>query len=221
MSGLAQLVCPGCGFPASIEVFAADREARTFAVLMGEVPPVLATAVLRYLALFAPAKHRMTFPRMVSVGRPLVEHIKAGRIVIHKREITLTLAQWEQGLNEMHSKRQDLGQLTSHGYLWKVLAGYVEKLDAKAEAEQITATRNGAARIDPEPETAAGWDAEKAQQADRSRAITLAAGEMKVALRNGQPLDGQKLTQILIQQGIQPANAMFVAAKVLKPKPTP
>ena len=50
---------------------------------------------------------------------------------------------------------------------------------------------------------------------------TLAAGEMKVALRNGQPLDGQKLTQILIQQGIQPANAMFVAAKVLKPKPTP
>ena len=132
------LCCPGCGLRGPLECFSADKDARHFGALMGRVPPPLAEGLLRYLGLFAPAKHATTFAKARRLLEELVPMIEAGRIRRARREWPVSIAQWDEGLRHMAERRAQLTlPLKSHGYLLEVLAGAVDRLEAKAEAQGI------------------------------------------------------------------------------------
>ena len=138
------LCCPGCGLKGPLESFAADKDARHVAALMGKVPPALAELVLRYLGLFAPPKNAVTWGKARRLLEELVPMIAAGRIKRAKREWTVSLAQWEEGLQLVVERR---GQLTlplkGHGYLLEVLAGAANGVEARAEAQGIERVAQG------------------------------------------------------------------------------
>lgn len=133
-----QLCCPACGLRGPLESFAADKDARHVAGLMGRVPPALSAAVLGYLGLFAPAKNAVTFAKARRLLEELVPMIEAGCITRARREWAVSIAQWEDGFRHMAERRAQLTlPLKTHGYLLEVLAGAANQMEGKAESEGI------------------------------------------------------------------------------------
>lgn len=211
------LCCPACGFKSPIETFAADRDARHFAALMGRVPPPLADLTLRYISLFAPAKHAMTFSKGRAVLEPLVAMIEAGRITRARREWPVSLAQWEAGLQHMVESRSKLTlPLKSHGYLLEVLAGDTNKIEAQAEAQDIARDRTGESRkaADADTQSEAGqWDESRRQQALRIAAVQALASEIAGLKRLSLPVTNERLIAALIDQGIARTHIDFALSK--------
>lgn len=129
------LTCPACGFVAGIEVFAGDLDARAVAQLMGQVPRALADDVLRYIALFAPPKHKVTISRARKHLEPLVAAINAGSVSIHQRSWAAPESAWSEAFSQLQAKRAELTlPMKSHVYLFKIVAGLADKHEAAAEA---------------------------------------------------------------------------------------
>lgn len=148
-----QLCCPGCGLLGSLESFIADKDARHVASLMGRVPPVLSSALLAYIGLFAPAKRVVPFAKTRRLLDELVPMIEAGRITRSRREWPVSLAQWEDGFRHMAERRAQLTlPLKTHGYLLEVLAGAANQVEAKAEGqgiERISQGERGSVQAEP------------------------------------------------------------------------
>lgn len=211
------LCCPTCGFKASIEVFAGDKAARHVMVLMGRVPPPLSELVLRYLGLFAPAKHAITIPRMKRLLEELVPMIEAGRINRARREWPVSLAQFEDGLQAMCDKRASLPlPLKSHGYLLEVLAGAVDKIEAQAEAKSIEHDRSGESRKAAEAvqgSEAAQWDEGRRLQAERLNACSALISEISGLKRLRLAVTDAALTAALTTQGYSKPAISFALSK--------
>lgn len=140
------LACPTCGFVAGIEVFAGDLDARAVAQLMGQVPRALADDVLRYLALFAPLKHKVTFSRARKHLEPLVAAINAGSVSIHQRSWAAPESAWSEAFAQLQARRAELTlPMKSHVYLFKIVAGLADKIEAAAEAQVEQDRRQGRA----------------------------------------------------------------------------
>lgn len=213
------LCCPTCGFKASIEVFAGDKAARHVAALMGRVPPPLSDLLLRYLGLFAPAKHAMTFSRMQTLLQELVPMIEAGRITRAKREWPVNLAQWEHGMQQMVEKRAQLTlPLKSHGYLLTILAGDADKLEAQAENEDIKRDRSGESRkTDAATSEAGQWDADRAAQRAQLSAVQALSMEVGSCKRLGVPMTRAALEVQLLKGGHTPKAIEFAFSKLAEP----
>lgn len=218
------LVCPACGLKSPIEVFAADKDARLFAQLMGRVPTAISELVLRYLGLFAPAKHAMTFGRGRAVLEELVLMIEAGRVSRARREWPVSLAQFEQGLQTMVDKRASLTlPLKTHGYLLEVLAGAIDRQEAKAEArgiEQLRTSRDQPLAPPPAPELST-------EQRARSVAMAAITSELAGLKRLQMKPDAARLRENAIKAGATAAATDFVLTKLgiagpsQQPKDTP
>lgn len=138
------LACPTCGFVAGIEVFAGDLDARAVAQLMGQVPRALADDVLRYIALFAPPKHKVTISRARRHLEPLVAAINAGSVSIHQRSWAAPESAWSEAFSQLQAKRAELTlPMKSHVYLFKIVAGLADKGEAAAEALVEQQRRHG------------------------------------------------------------------------------
>lgn len=210
------LSCPTCGFRAAIEVFAGDIAAKRFALLMGRLPPPLAPAVMRYLALFAPAKHAMTFAKGERVLGELLPMIEAGRITRAKREWIVNLEQWEAGLVAMNDKRAALTlPLKSHGYLLEVLAGAADKIEAVAEAADIASDRTGETRKDVGSE-AAVWDQNRDDRAREMRAMTALSLELASLKKFQIVATREQLATKLLEGGHTRAAVDAAIARLLK-----
>jgi hypothetical protein len=188
-----RLTCPACGYIGGVEGFASDVDARHFAAAMGRIPPSLADGVLRYLGLFAPAKHALTWSRARRLIEPLAEMIGTSRIYVHKREWTVTAEHWQEALGYMCERRAKLTlPLKNHNYMLDVLAGLADKAEATRE-EKTEGERRAASRQE-------GGDP------DRARRMALAKAEIaaqtKVYERVGQMLPQELRTQILRQHGL-------------------
>lgn len=150
------LACPTCGFVAGIEVFAGDLDARAVAQLMGQVPRALADDVLRYIALFAPPKHKVTISRARKHLEPLVATINAGSVSMHQRVWAAPESAWSDAFSQLQAKRAELVlPLKSHIYLYKIVAGIADKAEAQAESDIEQQRRHGyappAAGAPPDP----------------------------------------------------------------------
>lgn len=210
------LCCPACGFKSPIEVFAADKDARVFAALMGRVPPPLADGVLRYLSLFAPARHAMTFGRGRTLLEPLVQMIEAGRITRARREWIVSLAGFEAGLRQMIESRAKLTlPLKSHGYLLEVLAGAVNQAEGKAEAAQIEQLRHTPPEQRGESASEASqWDADRARNQARRAAVVELQQQVASCKRLKTPISHPALEQQLQHLGHSAEVIAFAFSKV-------
>lgn len=130
------IACPACGTELTLEhlVGSLDDE-RAFARLVALSVP-MAHLVVRYIALFAPAKQRLTLRKKVRLIQQLLPDLQRLAITHKGREWPAPLDAWEQAIEQMLAARDAARlqlPLTGHGYLYAVLAGLAEKHAALAE----------------------------------------------------------------------------------------
>lgn len=106
----------------------------------------LGSLVMRYVNLFRPAKNRLSGDRMARLVGELVPDIQRSAITHRGREWAMPIDGWKTGLETMLERasngKLDL-PLDSHAYLYTVLAGLAEKVEAQAEAEREAERRHG------------------------------------------------------------------------------
>lgn len=133
-----KVTCPSCGAEMSLDVLLAHQDsAQAFARLVAVGLP-LGKLVLQYLRLFNPATRRMAHSRLAALVEELLPDMQRGAITRNGREWAAPRPVWEQALARMLETR-DAGKLTlplkSHGYLYEVIAGLADKVEAGAERD--------------------------------------------------------------------------------------
>ena len=118
-----QVRCPSCGAEMSLDVVIEhDAAAQALALALSFTP--LGKLIVRYLAMFRPAKSKLSWPRVVNLLGELMPMIESQRI---ERNGTLYEAShdvWCAAIEQMLATR-DAGRLQtplkSHGYLLEVI----------------------------------------------------------------------------------------------------
>ena len=145
-----RLTCARCGCMGSIEQFSADADARRVVAIAAELGADLGPPAVRYLALFAPRKNVLTWPRARKLLEELRALISAELVQRHGRDWPVTRQMWAQALEQMTEGRDSLRlPLKSHGYLLEILAGLADKSEAQAERQREKDVRSrGGERLD-------------------------------------------------------------------------
>lgn len=135
--------CPACGAVASLDVLLGHEGARAAVQAALALPAPIGKLLVQYLALFRPPKRQLSFDRVASILGELQPMIEAAAIERNGRIWSAPQDYWRMGLEEMIAKRDRLTlPLKSHGYLLEIIAGFGNKAEAKAEAED-NARRGG------------------------------------------------------------------------------
>lgn len=134
------LVCPLCHTEMSAEaLFAHQAERDAMDALIRSVVPS-GLQVLRYLTLFAPAKTALSNKRKGRLIGELLPDMHREAIAHKGREWAAPPAHWDAAFDQMHQQQVDgtfkALPLTSHGYLYSILAGLAGNAEAVAERQQ-------------------------------------------------------------------------------------
>jgi hypothetical protein len=209
----AMCICPGCGTYGSLEAFAAGPDASMVAVLFGELQPDVAKALRRYLVLFQPAKHLLTWSRTRRLIEQLVPSIQAERVTFNGRDWPAPRSAWVAALYEMADNPTLKRPLKNHNYLLTIITGQADKIEAAAEA----ATEKGRQTASAERKSAPQVVDDERRNAHQ---LTLAAAELggEVPIRNriGQPTDRASLVAHLICRGYDQAIAARATDKYIE-----
>lgn len=148
-----RITCPSCHAEASLEVLVGrEADARAVSAFLAR-HVLLGDALLRYVALFRPAKRRLGLARMVALIEELMPDIERGAIARKGRDWPVTHELWRTAIEQVLSNR-DKGTLslpmTGHGYLYEVLQSLADKAEAQAEREAEAGRRGRAHRAGPE-----------------------------------------------------------------------
>ncbi len=141
------MACPACGTELTLEhlVGSLDDE-QAFARLVALSVP-MAHLVVRYIGLFTPEKQRLTLRKKVRLIAQLLPDLRREAITHKGRDWAAPHATWARAIEQMLAARAagrlDL-PMTGHGYLYAVLAGLSDKVEALAEREQEDERRTGA-----------------------------------------------------------------------------
>lgn len=146
------LTCPNCALTFPIAAGANDADARRFAAMMGDLPPVVCRPLIDYLGLFKPRKTGLRWSRMITVLQDIAPEIIAGQVRRDGRVLPASADIWAEGLRQMADKRDRLTlPLKSNGYLRELVFGLADRAGAKEERERELSLRRG-----QRPEASAG-----------------------------------------------------------------
>ncbi len=138
------LTCPDCGFHAPLVAYTADEDGRRIAALVAQLPKGVGMPALAYINLFAPAKRKLTMARARKLLEELVPDIERGAIERKGRHWLAPVSVWLQAFEYMQTPRASVTlPLKSHGYLYEVIVGIVERGEAVAENATELQRRNG------------------------------------------------------------------------------
>ncbi len=141
------IACPSCGTELTLEhlVGHLDDE-QAFARLVALSVP-MAHLVVRYIGLFTPEKQRLTLRKKVRLIQQLLPDLQRKAITHKGRDWSAPLEHWARGIEQMLAAR-DAGRLdlpmSGHGYLYAILAGMADKVEAHAEQLREAERRTGA-----------------------------------------------------------------------------
>jgi hypothetical protein len=108
----------------------------------------LGKRLVQYLALFRPPHRQLTMDRVAKLLREIAPCIKEARIERNGRIWPIPQESWSLALDEIVAKKDKLTlPLKSHGYLFEMLIGAADKVEAKAE--QATETRRAQGALPP------------------------------------------------------------------------
>lgn len=144
------LTCPCCAARFSIEAALMDESARQAVAAALALPAPLAEHLLRYVALFRPAKRALAWDRAARLLAELQALIAQGFIERHRVRYRTTEAIWADAIEALLERRGKLRlPLTGHGYLLEILVDRAAKAQARAEsasrplhASHLPAARN-------------------------------------------------------------------------------
>jgi len=129
---VVNITCPNCALRFPLAAGANDADARRFAAMLGELPPVVGRPLIDYLGLFKPRKSGLRWSRMLIAG----EVRRDGRVLPASADI------WADGLRQMADKRDRLTlPLKSNGYLRELVYGLADKAAKPALRKQIDGLR--------------------------------------------------------------------------------
>lgn len=132
-----RVTCPACGAENSLDGLIGHDGARAALAELAAISGPLAGAVLRYLALFRPAKSRLSFDRVAGLLVDLRPMILDARIERRGRVYPAPRETWIGAIDTLLAGRDRLTlPLKSHGYLLEIIAGAAEKAEATAEAKR-------------------------------------------------------------------------------------
>jgi hypothetical protein len=148
MSGKAPevIACPACGTELTLEhlVGHLDDEQAFSRLVALSVP--MAHLVVLYIGLFTPEKQRLTLRKKVRLIAQLLPDLRRQAITHKGRDWPAPHATWAAAIEQMLAARAagrlDL-PMTGHGYLYAILAGMADKVEAVAEREQEAERRHG------------------------------------------------------------------------------
>ena len=130
--------CPFCGIELTVAQLFAHADTQRAVGRLAAVSIPLGARVLQYCSLFAPAKTRMTVPKQVKIILQLLPDMERQGITHKGRDWIVPLSVWAQGIDQMLTSR-DAGRLelpmTGHGYLYSILVGLADKVEARAETQ--------------------------------------------------------------------------------------
>jgi len=152
------VTCPSCGAEMDLDVLLAHEDSRQALAQLAAVSLPLGKVVLQYLRLFKPASRAMSHSRTVKLITELLPDLQRGAIERKGREWDAPTEAWRIAIEHVLAMR-DKGALTlpltSHGYLYEVLAGMADKLEAQAERDTETQRRHRRSAGDAQPAAAA------------------------------------------------------------------
>lgn len=136
---MSDLHCPNCGAELDLlTAFAAEADRKALERLIALSVP-LGARVLHYLGLHQPAKQRLTAAKKIKLLLQLLPDLER-RAITHKgRDWQAPLPNWAAAIDQMlamrDAQRLEL-PLKGHGYLYAVLAGMADKVEAQAEQQR-------------------------------------------------------------------------------------
>lgn len=143
------ICCPVCRSELSLEQITShldDEQAFTRLVALS-VP--MAHLVVSYVAMFTPDKQALTLRKKVRIIAQLLPDLQRQAIAHKGRDWAAPLTVWGQAIEQMLTARAagriDL-PLTGHGYLYAVIAGMSNKLEAAEEQAALVEQRAQATR---------------------------------------------------------------------------
>lgn len=161
-----RVTCPACGAESSLDSLIGHDAARAAFAELAVISGPLAGAVLRYLALFRPAKSRLSFDRAASLLAELKPMIVDARIERKGRSYAAPREVWIEAIDTLLAGRERLTlPLKSHGYLLEIIVGATSKAEAAAEAKREAGraghTPVGGVPPSPRPSPPEGGEGEK------------------------------------------------------------
>ncbi len=134
-----RLICPACNAESSLEAaIGREADARAMASFIERNVP-LGAVLVRYIALFRPAKRRLSLARTVALFDELLPDLQRQAITRKGRDWAAPLPLWRAAIEQVLAAR-DKGALTlpltSHGYLLEVMVGHADKAEGVAERER-------------------------------------------------------------------------------------
>lgn len=128
-----------------LDVLLAHEHSRQAMAMLIAAGMPLGKALLQYLRLFKPPKRQLGMGRVASLLEPLLADMQRGSIERNGRTWAAPREAWSTAIDKLLEAR-DAGKLTlplkSHGYLYEVIAGQADKVEAVAERE-VDAQRRG------------------------------------------------------------------------------
>lgn len=149
-----QVVCPSCNAEMPLDVILTHKESRAALARLIEISVPHGKLVLRYLTLFQVGERRLQQRRVVSLLEDLLPDMERGAIERHGRHWAAPLPIWRSALErvlEVADKGQLALPLTSHGYLYQVIAATADKAEAKDERAIEEQRRSRAYEAGAEP----------------------------------------------------------------------
>lgn len=148
--------CPCCRNPLTWELVFSDEGIREMLLALIRAYPgaeKLLRPLLAYVGLFAPEKTVMRNAKIANRLNELIPLIRSAQIERNGRTYAVPLDYWIRALDEVLTRR-DTGTLrlplSTHGYLFEVLAGYSNKAEASSET-RLEKQRAGHAGVGSNP----------------------------------------------------------------------
>lgn len=146
MSGLPTVCCPACNARMSLDVVMGHQGARDALLALAELHPAMATlasAAVRYVGLFAPAKQVMRFDAVACRLNELAALIAPGRIEDRGRAWVTPVSYWVDAMEHMLATRDNLQlPLSGHNYLKRIVVGIADRAEGRSEEARETTRRN-------------------------------------------------------------------------------
>ena len=131
-----KLTCPACGALYSLDALLGNEGAREAVMAALQLPAPLGWHMIRYLALFRPAKRNLTLDRLANLINELLPMITEARITRNGNLCSAPQDYWRMAMDEMIAKRDNLTlPLKSHGYLLTIIEGYSLKAEQRKEQQ--------------------------------------------------------------------------------------
>ena len=163
--------CAACGATASLDVLIAHEGARLALKEAFALSGALGSALVRYLGLFRPTNREQTLDRVAKLLGEVLPDVQRGRITRGGRDWAAPREVWISAIETVCSAPGLKLPLKSHGYLYAVIAGAADAVEAKAEAA-LEQKRAYAASTDRHAGNAAPVGAVLAEAASQPREKT-------------------------------------------------